>query len=239
MMDAMDATSRSDDWPVRSLLGVLSVAGREALLGAGTGVPVEAGQVLLREGDRDRHLYLLMSGFVKVTATLENGQESLLAVRVGGDTVGEMAAVDGSARSATVTACGALSARVIQHGTLLELMTRRPEIAIALTRIVADRLRWANRRRLEFGGYPAKVRLARLLVELAEVYGYPGPTGGFVVGCQLTQPEIATLTGAKETTIHKALREFRDAGLLETHYRFTVVRDLQSLKKVGELAEPT
>ncbi|MFL6110140.1 MAG: Crp/Fnr family transcriptional regulator [Catenulispora sp.] len=223
-------------WPHRSLLGVLPPPVRQELLRAGTGVSFEPGDVLIFEGARDRHAFLLMSGFVKVTATLENGQESLLSVRVGGDMVGEMAAVDGAPRSATVTACGQLAARVLQPTMVADLMARRPEVAMALTRSVSDQLRWANRRRLEFGGYPVKVRLARLLVELAEVYGRPEPRG-VVVGCRLTQPEIATLTGAAETTIHKALRELRDLGLLETGYRSTVIRDLVRLKRVGELVE--
>ncbi|MGW6355942.1 cyclic nucleotide-binding domain-containing protein [Streptomyces sp. NPDC055092] len=67
----------------------------------------DADAVLVRQGMNDRYVLLLLSGLTKVTAVVENGETSLLAVRAGGDTVGEMAAMDGSApRSATVTACG-------------------------------------------------------------------------------------------------------------------------------------
>jgi CRP-like cAMP-binding protein len=191
--------------------------------------------VLLREGTHDRHTVLLLSGFSKVTATVENGESSLLAVRVGGDTVGEMAAMDGAPRSATVTACGPLAARVLPTGELSQLLMRRPEISMALTRTVVDRLRWANRRRLDFRGYPAKVRLARLLVELAVCYGFSGDSG-VVIGCRMTQPELASLIGAAETTIHKGLRELREEGLLETGYRTTTVRDLHRLQVVADLA---
>lgn len=222
------------EWPARSLLGVLSPQARQELLTLGAPKRVEAGEVLLSEGAHDRHMLLLLSGFAKVTARVENGETSLLAVRVGGDTVGEMAAMDGSPRSATVTACGPMTARVVQPGPLHDLLMRRPEVAVALTRIVADRLRWANRRRLDFRGYPAKVRLARLLVELATAYGRP--TGdGLVVGCRLSQPELAALTGAAETTVHKGLRELRREGLLETGYRTTTIRDLPRLEQVADL----
>ena len=232
----MEGPLAAATWPHRSLLAALPRLIREEMIRAGTGVSFGPGDVLLSEGAHDRHAFLLMSGFVKVTATLENGQEALLSVRVGGDLIGEMAAVDGAPRSATVTACGQLAARVLQPAVVTDLMARGPEVAMALTRSVSDQLRWANRRRLDFGGYPVKVRLARLLVELAEVYGHPEPRG-VVVGCRLTQPEIATLTGAAETTIHKALRELREQGLLETGYRSTVIRDLAQLKLVGELVE--
>ncbi|MDI9832220.1 Crp/Fnr family transcriptional regulator [Streptomyces sp. KAU_LT] len=225
----------SAEWPARSLLGVLSPPARADVLGLGVGKRFEAGDVLLSEGATDRHVLVLLSGFAKVTARVENGETSLLAVRVGGDTVGEMGAVDGSApRSATVTACGPMTARVVRPGALHELLTRRPEVSVALTRIIADRLRWANRRRLDFRGYPAKVRLARLLVELAAAYGHP-VDGGVVVGCRLTQPELAALTGSAETTVHKGLRELRLDCLLETGYATTTIRDLPRLTRLADL----
>src|SRR5690606_41823963 len=129
-------------------------------------------------------------------------------------TVGEMAAMDGAPRSATVTACGTITALVLQPAALRALLMRRPEIGIVLTGIVADRLRWANRRRLDFRGYPVKVRLARLLVELATTYGHP-VDGGAVLGGRLTQPEPAALPGAAATAAHKGLRDLLDEALRE------------------------
>ncbi|WP_406369594.1 Crp/Fnr family transcriptional regulator [Streptomyces sp. NBC_00647] len=228
----------SGEWPARSLLGVLSPSARQDLLGLGTEVRFDAGAVLLREGDSHQHIYLLVSGFTKVTATVENGETSLLAVRAAGDTVGEMAAMTGAPRSATVTACGPLTARVSRRDELRALLEDRPVISMALTGMVADRLRWANRRRLDFRGYPAKVRLARLLVELAESYGSFG-AGGVEIGCRLTQPELATMVGAAETTIHKVLRELRADRLLETGYRSTIIRDLPRLERLADLIRTT
>ncbi|RSN50759.1 Crp/Fnr family transcriptional regulator [Streptomyces sp. WAC 04229] len=224
----------SDAWPARSLLGELSPPARRELLELGTEVRFDVGAVLLREGDTHQHVFLLVSGFAKVMATVENGETSLLAVRAAGDTVGEMAAMSGAPRSATVTACGPLTARVWKSGELRGLLERRPAISMALTGMVADRLRWANRRRLDFRGYPAKVRLARLLVELAEFYGSPRADGA-VIGCRLTQPELATMVGAAETTIHKVLRDLREEGLLETGYGAITIRHLPELERLAEL----
>ncbi len=232
----MDAPTGSEEWPARSLLGLLPLPARRELLGLGTRVRFEAGAVLLSEGMNEQHVLLLLSGFAKVTATVENGESSLLAVRAAGDTVGEMASMTGAPRSATVTACGPLTARVLPSGVLRELLQRRPEVSMTLTAVVAERLRWANRRRLDFRGYPAKVRLARLLVELAASYGSP-VAGGVAVSCRLTQPELATLVGAAETTVHKVLRELRDEGLLKTGYRATVIRDLPRLRRLADLAD--
>ncbi|MEO3765284.1 Crp/Fnr family transcriptional regulator [Streptomyces sp. B8F3] len=227
----------SEEWPARSLLGALSLPARLEMLGLGTYVQYDAGAVLLREGWDDRHVLLLLSGFVKVTATVENGETSLLAVRAGGDTVGEMAAMDGAPRSATVIACGPLTARRLPADVLRELLLSRPEISITLTGIIANRLRWANRRRLDFRGYPAKVRLARLLVELADCYGAER-ADGVEIGCSLTQPELATMVGAAETTIHKVLGELRKDVLLKTGYRTTTILDLPGLTRLADLSPP-
>jgi CRP-like cAMP-binding protein len=114
----------------------------------------------------------LLSGFAKVTAAVENGETSLLALRAGGDTAGETAAMDGAPRSATVTACGPLTARVLRDGDLRSLLMRRPEVSMALTGIVADRLRGANRRRHE-DSVPAYERTADIMRRL----GFPALEG--------------------------------------------------------------
>ncbi|MCX4773795.1 Crp/Fnr family transcriptional regulator [Streptomyces sp. NBC_01285] len=233
----MTVPKGAEEWPARSLLGRLSSPARRELLDLGTEVRFDADAVLLRQGMNDRHVLLLLSGLTKVMAVVENGETSLLAVRVSGDTVGEMAAIDGCAlRSATVTACGPLTARVLHDGELRALLMRRPEVSMALTVVVADRLRWANRRRLDFRGYPAKMRLARVLVELAASYGTPRGDE-VVIDIRLTQPELATLIGAAETTVHKVLRELREEDLLETRYRATVIRDLPRLRRLADLAD--
>lgn len=179
-------------------------------------------------------MVLLRSGITKVTAALENGHESLLAIRVGGDVVGELAAMDDAPRSATVTACGPIAAGVVHRSELRQFLRDHPEAAMLVAGIVAQKLRWANRRRIEFGGYPVKVRLARVLAELAGEHGIPEPRG-VVIGVTLTQPELAALAGSAEVTIHKALRELREDRLLTTGYRRTTVLDLARLRTLAHL----
>lgn len=75
-----------------------------------------------------------------------------------------------------------------------------------------------------------------MLVELAASYGTPRAEG-VVIDIRLTQPELATLIGAAETTIHKVLRELREECLVETGYRATVIRNLPWLRRLADLAD--
>ncbi|MDX2851220.1 Crp/Fnr family transcriptional regulator [Streptomyces sp. PA03-3a] len=222
-------------WPASTLLGRLDGRIVAELVAAGRRRTVLAGEVLVRQGGQERTLLLLLSGAAKVLATTDSGHQALLAVRVGGDCVGEMGALDGAPRSATVTACGPVELVVLTQATLSTQMDRHPRLSLEFGRTIADRLRWANRRRLEFGGYPVKVRLARLLTELGLEHGHCGP-GGIRLPFRLTQPELAALTGAAETTVHKALRELRLEGLVETGYGTTVLCDPGRLSALAEEA---
>ncbi|MGW7428750.1 Crp/Fnr family transcriptional regulator [Streptomyces sp. NPDC054861] len=225
-----------EGWPTGSFLGALPEAVRADLLNIGTRCRYVPEEILMHEGERSRHVVLLRSGFVKVTARLANGHEALLAIRVGGDIVGEMAAMDDAPRSATVTACGDIAASIVRESDLRLFLDTRPQAALAIAGIVSQRLRWANRRRVEFGGFPVKVRLARVLAELAASYGHRVPRG-LVIGVDLTQPELAALTGSAEVTIHKALAELRRDDLITTGYRRTTVLDLDRLRRVARMDE--
>ncbi|WP_241562541.1 Crp/Fnr family transcriptional regulator [Streptomyces hoynatensis] len=207
---------------------------RDELLHVAAPCQYQSGESLMREGDRSTHVVLLLSGIAKISARLDEGHEALLAIRASGDVVGEMAAMDGKPRSATVTACGAIRAGVVQKNDLHAFFRRHPEAALSMGSVVAERLRWANRRRIEFAGYPVKVRLARVLAELAASHGRP-VLQGLVIGVNLSQPELAALAGSAEDTVQKALRALREEGLLTTGHRRISVLDLRRLREIGHL----
>src|SRR5690349_20693638 len=77
----------------------VSKKGLRSIVAAASDVDVRAGKVLVEEGDFGRHLYVILGGEALVT----RGDRRL--ARLGpGDWFGELAFLDGSPRSATVTA---------------------------------------------------------------------------------------------------------------------------------------
>ncbi|GIJ79343.1 cAMP-binding domain of CRP or a regulatory subunit of cAMP-dependent protein kinases [Micromonospora phaseoli] len=221
-------------WPYGTFLQRLSPAVRTALLALGVRRRVPAGQILIHEGRRESHLVLIEDGLTKVTAALPDGRAALLSLRVGGDLVGEMSALNDQPRSATVTACGAARYSVITSERFRGFLRSNPDAALELAAMVSDRLRWSNRRRIDFTSYPVKIRVARVVAEMSRTHGQQAPDG-IVIDVRLTQPELATICGASETSIQKSLRELRTEGLVETDYRRMKVRDLPRLRALGRL----
>ena len=218
-----------DRWANGTLLADLcgSPDAAKPLLSVGTVRSYHAGEHLLIEGLRETFVLLLLSGVTKVTATSEDGDTALLAVRLGGDLVGEFAAFDNRPRSATVTAAGPVTVRRIGQRDFLDCLDSSPAVALAVSRMLVRKNRWSVRRRGDFSGSPVATRVARVLVDLMEDYGEPLRVG-VLIGPRLTQAELAGLVGAKERRVHHVLGELArpgaDPGRLRPDDRALAVR---------------
>jgi CRP/FNR family transcriptional regulator, cyclic AMP receptor protein len=224
----------SGPWPPGTLLHRLDPESRAVLLALGARRRAGPNTALLRQGEPGTHVVLLRQAFVKVIVPTVDGRQALLGLRISGDLVGEMAALNDRPRSATVVTCGEASYSVVRRAELRSFLARYPGAALELAGMVADRLRWANRRRVDFTAYPVKIRLARILSELAAAYGVRTEEG-LEIGVELTQPELAALSGAAEPSVQRALRELRGEQLVSTGYRRVMVRDPTGLRTVGQL----
>jgi CRP/FNR family cyclic AMP-dependent transcriptional regulator len=221
-------------WPEASLLAGLRASSRNALLDVGTTRVFEQGHRLIGEDDESTYVALLCAGCVKVVGRLEDGRQALLAIRARGDLVGEMAALDGRPRSATVICCGRIRANIISQGDFLYFLRTHADVHLAVNRMLVYRLRQANKKRLDFTGCEAPVRVARVLVEIAEIYGRATPKGiRTTVG--LAQHELAALSSTSRVTVEQTLRRLRAEGAVSTSYREFTVTDSQTLHRAAHL----
>jgi CRP-like cAMP-binding protein len=99
-----------------------------------TEVDLEAGRVLMRQGDVALECFIVESGEVVVT---RDGTE--LARRGPGTIVGEMALIDHGPRTATVTAATPITAYVLSRGEFSSLLVDAPDVAAKITRVIESR----------------------------------------------------------------------------------------------------
>jgi MFS superfamily sulfate permease-like transporter len=104
------------------------------------------GEIIVKEGDTDRNLFLLAKGLVSVRIHLaESDRYKRLVTYSPGVTFGEMAFLDGSPRSADVWSDAASETYVLSPAEFSVLQEQSPHIAIKLVRNIAleisDRLR--------------------------------------------------------------------------------------------------
>jgi CRP/FNR family transcriptional regulator, cyclic AMP receptor protein len=235
-----DARPRGPRWQRGTLMSRLDSGIADELLRLARGTFHPAGAVLIRQGDAGTHVYLLQpaphsrTACVKVTAASENGTETLLGIRASGDVVGELGVLGRRPRAATVTTCSTLTAHAIPAATFLAFLERRPQAWQAVSLMIADRLAWANRRRVDYAGHDVMVHIARVIVDLMDLYGCSSPDGG-ELGVSLSQPELGSLVGAGKDSAAKATKQLRDLGLIDTGYRKIIVLDDARLRSVAQI----
>lgn len=102
---------------------------------------------------------------------------------------------------------------------------------------VIAKFREANARQIDFTGSDVPTRLARVLFHIAMTYG--NRSGNVAtIRWPITQLELASLAGSAEPTIHKALRQLRDAAIVSTGYRTITVTNLARLRDLAYAAHP-
>lgn len=137
------------------LLSGLSYDQARRFLGVGTVLLATDGDRVCRAGEGGREMYVVLSGEVRVAAA-GSGQDMAILKR--GAVFGEMAMLSAEPRSADVIAQGTAELLVLTEEMLKEAMTTMPaaaaKVLFALSLILAQRLRRANKRWLAAGAKP-------------------------------------------------------------------------------------
>jgi CRP/FNR family transcriptional regulator, cyclic AMP receptor protein len=193
------------------------------------------GATLMSQGEAPGRVLVLEKGRAKVTAITEDGRELVLAFSGPGDLLGELSALGGSPRVATVRALEPLSALALASADFEAFLDSNPRAALVILRVVIARLRAADRQQVEFAAYQTLTRVARRLVELAQRYGEQSEDGIHIT-LPISQEELAGWAGASREAITKALHDLRAVGLIETRRRHITVLDPEQLGQMAGLS---
>jgi len=136
------STSPMQDNPSES--GALGLKSGRRVLSQPTELTLRKGDVLFREGDESRELFLVKDGRLQVTQGQGESRVELAEVAKQG-LVGEMSLLDGMPRSATVRAATDSVVTVIGPALLKEWLDAVPPWLMQVVQVVVRRLREANR----------------------------------------------------------------------------------------------
>jgi len=200
-----------------------------ALFEGGRRIHLRPGSVLFNEGDASNRVVLVQAGRVKASSLTDEGRETVLGFRGAGEVLGELSALDGEPHVATVTVVEEGEALVVSASHFTDALRDDPAIARALLRRLAERLREADRRRVEFVALDVTGRVAARLVELAGTTGIP-EEDGIRIAMPISQRELAGWVGASREAVNKSLALLVDQGLVIAARRRLVVRDLDALR---------
>jgi signal transduction histidine kinase len=119
---------------------------RAAVASRGRVFEASAGTVLMREGDVASSLYVLLDGTVRVVRNDPFGSQVEVGFRRAGDCFGEMALIDGGARSASVIAATPVTVFELERELFLALISPSPDLLAKLLRELSRMIREVSER---------------------------------------------------------------------------------------------
>jgi CRP-like cAMP-binding protein len=173
------------------------------------------GSIIFRRGDPGIGLYAVRRGKVKIRACRADGREIVFSVIQPGECFGEIALIDGRARTADAVALADCELIRIGRVDFLPFVHTNPEIALTLAAVLCGRLRRSNDQ-VEDIMFPTLAgRLAATVLRLAR----SDPSGQNQI--RVTQKELGDLIGHSRESAKGGLRVL-DPGALEAGARETV-----------------
>lgn len=187
-------------------------------------------EAVFLEGDQGDALYVVADGLVKVVVTSLGGSDMILATLGPPAVFGELAAVDGGPRSASVHALEPTTVLTVSRATLLDLVASRPQVADVLLRSLGAMVRRLSDQAADLVFLDLHGRVAKLLLRSA---GEARLSAGDVLDVGMTQSELAAAVGASRQSVNQALQHFERDGVVDRRGRRFVVRDPAGLRRLA------
>lgn len=191
------------------------------------------GQIIFQKGDEGSSLMAVLAGRVRISVSSEEGKEVVLNVIEPGSTFGELALIDGKRRSADAIAAGSTLLLVIGRREFMGLLQRVPQISIQMLIDLCRRLRLTSDIAESVALLPIPVRLARLLMHLADNYGSVVKEG-IRIDIRLSQQELGSFIAATRESVNKHLRDLQAQGIIAQGGGHITVLNLQTLEDLTQ-----
>lgn len=185
------------------------------------------GQYLWYQGDEDARLVVVASGLLKVVLGSEQGDEVVLTTLGPGETLGEIALLDGAPRSASVVAVEPTTVLLLARTTVLELLARHPAVLDALLRSLGALVRRLTEQAGDLVFLDLGARVAKLLLRLAEAHG----AGSTVLDLGLSQSDLAAMVGATRPAVNRVLQHLVTRGVIKVDGQMIALLDVAALQR--------
>jgi CRP/FNR family transcriptional regulator, cyclic AMP receptor protein len=227
--DAVSTASRPDpaDWfqilAKNSLLTGLSDSALARVKQVVQWVDCEPGHRLFEHGHATTEVYFVISGALRVVSQSGTGREVAFAELNPGAYFGELSALDGKERSATVIATVPSIVAALPRNEFLMLVRENPDVALRLLARLASVVRELDSRVLDLSSMSTTQRIYVEVLRLAE----PAPEndGSWIIDPMPNHKELAALVGAEPEDVARAIGRLFQVGVARRVNRMVRILD--------------
>jgi CRP/FNR family transcriptional regulator, cyclic AMP receptor protein len=190
------------------------------------------GDIIFRRGDPGDTLMVMVSGRIKIANVNADAKEVVLNFLEPGDINGEIAVLDGNARSANAIALEDAEVLVIPRRDLMPVVTAHPQAMFEIMQILCQRLR-ALSAIVEDSTLAMRGRVAKGLLRLAQQHGRTS-RDGIRLQLAISQTDLGKYLGLSRANVSRQLGHLRDANLVKIDGSQVVITDERRLAEIAE-----
>jgi CRP/FNR family transcriptional regulator, cyclic AMP receptor protein len=196
-----------------------------------------AKSVILGYEHEGTDVYFVVSGTVRVWLPSLRRTDVILSDIGAGEFFGEMAALDGRPRSASVTALTTATVARMPALAFRETIHGHPEVCDQILRLLSARIRLLDLRVVEFSTLPVRDRIRAELLRLGRVrVDQPNEA---VISPPPVAAELAARISSHREAVARELKVLERAGLLERRRGALALRNVEALAALVERAAET
>ena len=128
-------------------------------------------QIIFREGEPAKVMYILLSGTVDLKKKVEKGEKVLKTVDTPNDFFGEMSLIDDRPRSATAVATKATKLLTVDEVSFENIILTNGKFALKVIKVLSERIRNSNIQITELKETGLKERIQRGMTDFAILRG--------------------------------------------------------------------
>lgn len=188
-------------------------------------------KLVIREGEKNEHFYIILKGEVKVYRTSKRNQDIMLAILGEGDFFGELSIMDDNVAAANIATMQSCEFLCIHDRQFLKIMKTNPKIANHLIFHMTQRIRNCDAFIENLNCSSSFERVGAVLLQLAERNGYR-KNGSVVIKKLPFQNNIASLAGTSRETVSRTLAHLEENSYVIKSGRELVINDYSRFYEV-------
>ena len=189
---------------------------------------------LFTQGEDARCLYLICSGYLKLTAGRSDDKQMIVRVAGPGSMLGLYAVLSHGMYEVSAQSLTPAQLRPVERDRFLSFLRNHKEAQLRAVQCICQEYRFALQDACRIAlAETVAARLAKLLTELAHQIGEHTDSGEFRFPLLLTHEEMASMTCTTRETVTRTLGQFRKEGWISIEDSMVTLHDAGHLQALA------
>ncbi len=190
------------------------------------------GEYVIREGDRTRGLYIIVSGSAKLFSTGVGGREQIIKLLKPPAIIIYNTIFSENHSWFSCKTFENTAVVVIEKNSLVKLLRQNGELSMRFLKLISDELTFTNKRLVSLTQKHVRGRLAESLILIRDTYGLEAD--GKTLRAILSREDIAHLSNMTTSNAIRTLSNFAAEKIIDIKGKRIIIRDALKLEEISQ-----